>query len=126
MFSIIVVTQIPYFREGGEPQDILVSSSISLNAENGLSGNLVLPCNVSGTPTPTVFWFREGTQIEDEVVTDDGTLVLNVTEGVEASRDGTRYYCLAYNRVFLERTIFRSVLKSRDVTVRHTCELDCC
>ena len=100
----------------------MVSSRILVNAGNGVRGNLVLPCTVSSTWTPTIAWFRGGTPVQGGLVTGDGTLVLNVREGVEASRNGTQYYCLAYNRVILERMTFRGVIRSRDVVVRHTCK----
>ena len=111
------------FQEDGEPQDTVVSPDIFQNAPNGQRVNLVLPCSVSGSPTPTIAWFRESTQIEDEMVTDDGTLVLNVREGVETSRNGIRYYCLATNTIGPSEQSFMAVLRSRDVTVSTACEL---
>ena len=110
------------FQENGEPQDTVVSPDVLRNAPNGAMGNLVLPCSVSGSPTPAIAWFREGTRIEDEMVTDDGTLVLNLSEGVEASRNGTLYYCLATNTIGPSEQPFMAVLRSRDVTVSTTCE----
>ena len=121
---IIVIAQIPYFRGIGEPQDVVVSSIVLHEAGGGVRGNLVLPCAVTGIST--VAWFREGTRIRNGVVKDDGTLVLNVTEGVGATRDGVRYFCVAYNKVYAVSGTHIAVLKSRDAIVRHTCELWAC
>ena len=100
----------------GEPQDVVVSSSVFVTTEDGVKGNLVLPCSVDATPPPSIAWFREGTEFQGGMVTDDGTLVLNVTEDVEVHRDGTIFHCVA--------TSERSVLRSRDVNVSYACK--CC
>ncbi len=83
--------------------------------------NLILPCGVTGDPTPTVTWYRGDTVLPSQSVTSDGSLVMNVTEGVDASRDGVLYHCEASN-------VFGSngspaVLRSRDVNVTYTCEI---
>lgn len=110
------------FREYGQPQDAVVSPGIFNKAPNGVKGNLVLPCSVSGSPTPTISWFREGTPVQGGVVTSDGTLVLNVTEGVEASREGRRYYCIATNTLGPSERNFTAMLRSRNVIVSTACE----
>ena len=82
--------------------DTVVSSDV-FSTEGSLTGNLVLPCSVTGTPTPTVRWFRieedrAETQLDAVFITGrNNSLVLNVTEGVEATRTGLIYYCLATN-----------------------------
>ena len=98
----------------GEPQDVVVSSSVFMRTEDGLRGNLVLPCSVDAIPPPTIAWFREGTEFQGGMVTADGTLVLNVMEDVEVYRNGTIFHCVA--------TSESSSLRSRDVNVSYACE----
>ena len=81
--------------------------------------NLVLPCGVTGIPTPRVSWFREGDLIDPTSVTANGTLVISAT-GNEASREGTNYYCVASNTI--GRGNFVATLRSRDVNVSQSCE----
>ena len=45
---------------------------------------------------------------------ENGTLVTNVTEDVDASRDGVPYYCVASNSV--------GAVRSREILVSYTCE----
>ncbi len=63
--------------------------------------NLVLPCGVTGDPTPTVTWYRGDTVLPSQSVTSDGFLVMNVTEGVDASRSGVLYHCEALEAMAL-------------------------
>ena len=58
--------------------------------------------------------------LADELVTDDGSLAMNVTEGVDASRSGVLYHCEASN-VFGGGST-PAILRSRDVNVTYTCE----
>ena len=88
----------------------------------GVGNNLVLPCGATGTPTPTVSWFREGSQIDPASVTDNGTLAIRVTES-GAAREGTSYYCVATNRIGPGNSIV-AALRSRDVNVSHFCEFN--
>ena len=87
---------------------------------NGAMVNLVLPCVATGTPAPTVAWFREETELDQASVADDGTLAINVTMET-ASRMGTVYYCVATNNIGPENSTTAS-LRSRNVNVTHTCE----
>ncbi len=79
---------------------------------------MVLSCGVTGMPTPSVSWFREGIEINQTSVLADGTLSIRVTES-EASREGTNYYCVATNRIGSGNSI---ALRSRNVSVSHICE----
>ncbi len=92
----LVVGVPPSFTQNGEPQDIVVSTEI-FNSAGEVMANLVLPCGVTGDPTPTVTWYRGDTVLPSQFVTSDGSLVMNVTEGVDASRSGVLYHCEASN-----------------------------
>ena len=111
----------------GEPVDTIVSSDVFSTA-GSLTGNLVLPCSVTGTPAPTVRWFRieeDGTETELDAAFITGiknSLVLNVTEGVEATRTGLIYYCLATNMIGPAGSEYEATLRSRDVNVTYTCK----
>ena len=50
------------------------------------------------------------------------SLVLNVIEGVEATRTGLIYYCLATNMIGPEGSEYEAILRSRDVNVTYTCK----
>ncbi len=87
-----------------------------------LQANLVLPCGVTGMPTTSVSWFREGVEIDQTSVLANGTLSTRVTES-EASREGTNYYCVATNRIGPGNSTV-ATLRSRNVSVSHSCELE--
>ena len=121
-FPFTVIGEPPRFIADGEPEDAIVSSDHFRMSSDGLMGNLVLPCTVTGSPQPTITWYRGEMQIEESSVTSTGTLVLNVTEGVEASRMGMIYHCLASNMIGPEGSQYQATLRSRDVTVTYTCK----
>ena len=101
------------------PSEVLVSST-SFTTFGSITANLVILCNVTGTPTPTVTWYREGNQIGlDSVI--NYTLVVNVTEGDGASRTGVRYHCQATNRIGGNNSI--ATVKSLTTFVIHKCKL---
>ena len=104
----------PSFVTDGQPPEAVV---VDLRADGN---NLVLPCGVTGTPTPSVSWFREGSLIDPTSVMADGTLSTRVTEN-EASHEGTSYYCVATNRIGPGNSTVAS-LRSRDVNVSHSCK----
>ena len=123
----VVGTPPSFDPDDGEPTDTVVSSDIFFT-EGSLTGNLVLPCSVTGTPAPAVRWFRieeDGTETELGAALITGrsnSLVLNVTEGVEATRTGLIYYCLATNMIGPEDSEYEAILRSRDVNVTYTCK----
>ena len=41
---------------------------------DGSNADLVLHCEVSGNPKPTVAWFREGVAVDNRYILEDGTL----------------------------------------------------
>ena len=82
--------------------------------------NLVLRCEATGIPTPSVSWFREGTSTP--VMVNSNTLSIRINESEaenEASREGTNYYCVATN--IIGSGNFKAVLRSRNVRVSHIC-----
>ena len=103
-----------------EPPEVKVVDLNTFEDVGGLIVNLVLPCAVTGTPTPTVAWFREGTQLDAASVMADGRLAMNVTMD-QAAREGTTYYCMATNDIGPGDST-TATLRSRDVNVSHSCE----
>ena len=101
------------------PSEVVVSSTV-FNPVDDVVANLVIRCNVSGMPTPTVTWFREENPIDGTSVSGH-TLFLNVTEGIDASRSGVHYYCLATNRIGPNNSIELTV-RSQNILVRYNCE----
>ena len=76
---------------GVEPQITNRQDNVVVNETNadGSNTDLVLHCEVSGDPTPTVAWFRGGVAVEDTYVLDNGTLLIsNITEGEFANQEG--------------------------------------
>ena len=106
-----------------EPQQQVVVSSTVSQTVQGLTGNLVLHCSASGDPTPTISWFMEGAPIDSSFVTTDNTLVLPVTQGVEATRTGVLYHCVASNTIGRPGSEYMATIRSRDANVTHTCKL---
>ncbi len=84
--------------------------------ENGQATNLTLTCGATGDPTPVITWFREDQPVNEDLVQNDGSLlVVNITEGEYASAGGTQYYCTATNT--------HGTIRSRIITVLYACEL---
>ncbi len=118
--SLSVVGEPPAFVS--QQEDVVVSAEVLVHVPGGdNSANLVLQCQVTGTPTPTIAWFRDGgSLVGAEFVNSDGTLAMNITEPEQATASGTTYYCLATNSIGLS---LPAIARSRDVTVTLTCEL---
>ena len=77
-----------------EPQDAVVFATDAA----GNKSSLTLNCSASGNPSPNITWFREGMPLSNEMVNANGTLlIVNVTEGVDATRGGVSYHCTANN-----------------------------
>ena len=106
-----------------EPVDSWVHSSV-VHSIVGINANLILNCTVSGRPTPSITWYREEAEVTNGNITDDGTLVLNVTEGVDATRSGLLYHCEATNIIGRNGTI-TTTIRSRDANVTYACECGC-
>ena len=91
-----------------EPQDTVVFQRNS--------ASLVLNCNASGDPSPTIAWYREGTRLSSELVMVNGSLVIeNLAEGMDATRGGLSYHCTANNTF--------GTIRSRTANVSYACEL---
>ena len=104
----------PSFDE--EPQDMVVSA---MNADMTTRASLNLTCMASGSPTPTIAWFRDGAPLslnQRLTVNANGTLhIVNITEGIDATRAGTRYHCTARNTF--------GTIRSRTANIYYACEL---
>ena len=94
--------------------DVVVSSDFLV-----AGANLVLQCNTTGDPAPTIAWFMDEGQVPEEFVMSDGRLVRNVTDGDGASQTGTTYYCTAMNLI---GDSLPATARSKDINVTYTCE----
>ena len=85
----------------------------------GNRASLNLTCMASGSPAPTIRWFRGGTRLSlDSRITmnANGTLhIANITENTDATRAGTSYYCTAMNKF--------GTIRSRTAVLSYACEL---
>ena len=77
------------------PEDTHV---FAMDAE-GNPVTLTLQCGATGSPTPTITWFRDGTVVDAMFVnaTTGFLVVENIMEGEFASAAGVPYYCTASN-----------------------------
>ena len=106
-----------------QQQTEYIVSSEKFTTINKIVVNMVLFCNVSGFPFPTVRWFREGKELISETIFND-YLLANVTENIEASREGIHYYCLATNMIGPENSI-TATTRSPDIVVFYACKFMC-
>ncbi len=101
----------PSFSE--EEEENIIAFEVD---ENGQATNLTLTCGATGDPAPAIAWFREDLPVDEDLVQNDGSLlVVNITEGEYASAGGTQYYCTANN--------IHGIIRSRIITVLYACEL---
>ena len=78
--------------------------------------SLTFYCNASGDPSPIITWYREGTRLSDNLVLASGSLlIVNITEGVDATQGGLSYHCTATNKF--------GTIRSRPANVSYACEL---
>ena len=80
--------------------------------------SLTLHCNASGDPPPTINWYRSGMTFNNArtTVNTNGTLlIVNITEGVDATQGGTSYHCTATNKF--------GIIRSRTANISYACEL---
>lgn len=116
----IVIGEAPRLSQATE---VFVHSA-TFTAFNGSIANLVIHCNVTGIPVPTVTWFRAGNQIDEMFVT-GFTLAMNVTENVEVTRSGVPHHCRATNRIGLNNSLTFTV-RSPTILVRYYSKLALC
>ena len=62
---------------------------------SGDPASFSLQCQVTGNPTPTITWFRQGNVIE--AATGAMLTVNPIVAGTDATTDGVEYYCEASN-----------------------------
>ena len=110
-----IVGEPPRFTQTGEPPE-----AVSVR----MGEILTLPCGVTGTPTPHISWYQEGSLIDATSVMADGSLVINTAES-GISLMGTIFHCLATNRIGPGGITVAS-LRSRDVNVSLSCKLIYC
>ena len=88
---------------------------------DGSNANLVLQCDVTGMPPPTVTWYRGDDVVDASYVLSNGALlVANITEGEFASTAGVVYHCEATNTI--GEPEFIATIRSRDITVHYACK----
>ena len=80
--------------------------------------SLTLNCNASGDPSPTITWYRNGMTFSNRrtTVNNNGTLlIVNITEGMDATPGGLPYHCTATNKF--------GTIRSRTTNISYACEL---
>ena len=91
----------------------------AMNADLTTQASLNLTCRASGSPTPTITWFRNGVRLslnQRITVNANGTLhIANITENTDATREGTHYHCTAMNKF--------GTIRSRTANISYACEL---
>ena len=91
----------------------------AMNADLTTRASLNLTCMASGSPTPTIAWFRNGDPLPlDQRITVNasGTLhIANITENVDATQGGLPYHCTAMNTF--------GTIRSKTAIISYACEL---
>ena len=85
----------------------------------GNRASLNLTCMASGSPAPTITWFRNGARLslnQRIMMNANGSLhIANITENTDATRAGTSYHCTANNKF--------GTIRSRAANISYACEL---
>ena len=98
----------PNFTKNGEPP-----ANIAV-----FPNGAILPCGVTGTPDPSVTWYRENRPVDQIDILNDGSLQINQNK---LTREGIVFYCVARN--VIGRNNYTASLRSSDVNVSIACEL---
>ncbi len=100
-----------------EQEDVVVFAT----NEDGSNSDLSLQCDVTGTPTPTVTWYRGDDVVDAGFMLSNGTFLFqNITKGEYASTAGVIYHCEATNTI--GEPGFIATIRSRDITVHYACK----
>lgn len=79
--------------------DIQIVTALQLPQVPGIGEQVVLSCNVTGTPLPTTTWFKDGQLLSSSgsryILNDDGLAKLVVDGAVEG--DSGEYVCVGTN-----------------------------
>ena len=91
----------------------------AVNADLTTRASLNLTCMASGSPTPTITWFRNGARLSlgqrITVNANDTLHIANITENPDAAQMGTRYHCTVMNKF--------GTIRSRTANISYACEL---
>ena len=94
---------------------------VAVTDASGDPASFSLQCQVTGNPTPTITWFRQGNVIEGET---DTTLTVNsIVTGMDTTIDGVEYYCEASNRFGTIRSRRASVQLASACFVQVKCDV---
>ena len=88
--------------------DIQIVTALQLPQVPGIGEQVVLSCNVTGTPLPTTTWFKDGEILTSSdktyILNDDGLAKLIVNDAVEG--DSGEYVCVSTNAAGSARNTF--------------------
>lgn len=88
--------------------DIQIVTALQLPEDPGIGEQVVLSCNVTGTPLPTTTWLKNGEILSSSdntyILNDDGLAKLIVNGAVED--DSGEYVCVATNAAGSARSTF--------------------
>ena len=91
---------------------------------NGNPRDLIIPCNITGNTSGVSYtWFmiRGSNELPSGMVDEEGNfVVVNITEGEYASRDGVSYYCVASK--VIGKNSYTASVRSRTIIVFYVCK----
>ena len=101
------------------PERMIISDMLQSSRSGDQISNLIIPCGVTGTPTPTIKWFREESELTGNfTVANNGTLVAIITYNDTALRTGVPFHCEATNIFGASNST--ATIRSRNVSVSYS------